>query len=170
MEDGIHTYDIFKEGTSKQKVGTKEFAQAVVARLGKTPHTLKAAHYAEAPRKKHAEAVRATAKVGLDGVDVYVAWPSLDTDKLAAAARKANAAGLDLIMIDNRGVKVWPDGMSETLCTDSYRCRFTSQNGTSPKDVVALLGRVLDQGIDIVKTENLRTYDGKLGYTLAQGQ
>ena len=30
LEDGIHTYDIYKEGVSKQKVGTKEFAQAVV--------------------------------------------------------------------------------------------------------------------------------------------
>src|SRR3979411_1109935 len=35
IEDGIHTYDIYKEGTSRQKVGTKEFAQAVVERLGK---------------------------------------------------------------------------------------------------------------------------------------
>src|SRR5271169_5500398 len=45
IEDGVHTYDIFDESVSKQKVGTKQFAQAVVARLGKTPHTLKAAHY-----------------------------------------------------------------------------------------------------------------------------
>jgi len=29
---------------------------------------------------------------------------------------------------------------------------------------------VLDQGIEIVKTENLRTFDDKPGYTLAQGQ
>src|SRR5579872_3790503 len=28
MEDGVHTYDIYKEGTSKQKVGTKEFGEA----------------------------------------------------------------------------------------------------------------------------------------------
>src|SRR5450432_2327402 len=41
MEDGIHTYDIFKEGTSKEKVGTKEFARAVAARLGQKPNTLK---------------------------------------------------------------------------------------------------------------------------------
>jgi isocitrate dehydrogenase len=27
MEDGVHTYDIFREGISKQKVGTKEFAR-----------------------------------------------------------------------------------------------------------------------------------------------
>jgi isocitrate/isopropylmalate dehydrogenase len=38
------------------------------------------------------------------------------------------------------------------------------------KETVALLSRVLDQGIDIVKTESLRTYVGKPGYTLAQGQ
>src|SRR2546421_3929276 len=31
LEDGVHTYDIYKAGTSKQKVGTKEFAEAVVA-------------------------------------------------------------------------------------------------------------------------------------------
>ena len=34
IEDGTHTYDIYKEGVSKQQVGTKEFAQAVIANLG----------------------------------------------------------------------------------------------------------------------------------------
>jgi isocitrate dehydrogenase len=34
IEDGIHTYDIYDEQASKQKVGTKEFADAVIARLG----------------------------------------------------------------------------------------------------------------------------------------
>ncbi|HYL37908.1 MAG TPA: hypothetical protein VEV17_18475 [Bryobacteraceae bacterium] len=100
---------------------------------------------------------------------MYVAWPSLDTGKLAAA-QKANGDGLELSMIDNRGVKVWPEGLPETLCTDAYRCRFESRNGISGKRTVALLGRVLDQGIEIVKTENLRSFDGKPGYTLAQGQ
>src|SRR5450631_3670421 len=132
LEDGVHTYDIFQEGVSKQKVGTKEFAEAVVARLGKTPHTLKAVHYSDAPAKKeHAgEARQAAAKVAVEGIDVYVAWPSLDTKALAAAVQKAAGDGLDLLMIDNRGVKVWPDGMTETL----------------------------------------RNFDGKPGYTLAQGQ
>src|SRR5499425_2462392 len=40
IEDGVHTYDIHKDGVSKQKVGTKEFAEAVVARLGKLPQKL----------------------------------------------------------------------------------------------------------------------------------
>jgi isocitrate dehydrogenase len=107
--------------------------------------------------------------VAIDGIDVYVAWPSLDTNKLAAAIQKANGDGLELTMIDNRGVKVWPDGLSETLLTDAYRCRFTSSNANS-KQTVALLGRVLDQGVEIVKTETLRTFNGEVGYTLSQGQ
>src|SRR6476661_3633722 len=48
IEDGIHTYDVFKEGVSKQKVGTKEFAEAVVARLGQRPERLKAVTYGHA--------------------------------------------------------------------------------------------------------------------------
>src|SRR4030095_3956027 len=45
IEDGIHTYDIFREGKSKQKAGTKEFTDAVVARIGQRPLTLKEAAY-----------------------------------------------------------------------------------------------------------------------------
>src|ERR671938_228494 len=45
IEDGIHTYDVFDERVSKQKVGTREFAEAVVARLGQTPQLLKARKY-----------------------------------------------------------------------------------------------------------------------------
>src|SRR5258708_2198663 len=33
IEEGIHTYDIFKESVSKHQVGTKKFAEAGVARL-----------------------------------------------------------------------------------------------------------------------------------------
>ncbi|MCV5473764.1 isocitrate/isopropylmalate family dehydrogenase, partial [Escherichia coli] len=30
LEEGIHTYDIYREGTSRQRVGTREFADAVI--------------------------------------------------------------------------------------------------------------------------------------------
>src|SRR3954471_8801091 len=45
IEDGIHTYDIYTERVSTQKAGTKEFAAAVIARLGQQPETLKAVAY-----------------------------------------------------------------------------------------------------------------------------
>jgi hypothetical protein len=33
-----------------------------------------------------------------------------------------------------------------------------------------MLGPALKQGLEIVKTETLRTYKGAVGYTLSQGQ
>ena len=45
VEDGIHTYDIYDEKVSKQKVGTNEFASAVIERLGQTPQILKPRKY-----------------------------------------------------------------------------------------------------------------------------
>src|ERR1019366_6465204 len=49
IEDGIHTYDIFTEGVSAEKVGTKEFAAAVIARVGQKPNRLKTVSYARRP-------------------------------------------------------------------------------------------------------------------------
>src|SRR6516165_8330801 len=49
IEDGTHTYDVFAEGVSTEKVGTKEFACAVVKRLGQKPNRLKPVSYAAKP-------------------------------------------------------------------------------------------------------------------------
>ena len=117
-----------------------------------------------------AKACKTPARVAVEGIDVYLAWPSLDTERLAAAVQKAAGDGLELLMIENSGVKVWPDGMAGTLCTDAYRCRFSAKGGTTAKQTVALLGRVLDQGVDVVKTQTLRSFDGKPGSMIAQGQ
>ncbi len=170
MEDGIHTYDIFVEGQSTQKVGTIQFADAVVARLGEKPQTLKAVHYAA--RQEHAKSTRAARPAPqkeLVGVDLYIEWASKNATELAAKIGKADGDGLALEMIANRGVKVWPDGSPETFCTDSFRCRFMG-TGVTPQQVVALQGRVIGLGLEIAMTESLRNYDGKAGFTLAQGQ
>ena len=173
IEDGIHTYDIFDEGVSRAKVGTKEFADAVVARLGQHPETLKTVHYAEAPPEQPraaAPSIQRIVETRLDGIDVYVVSPSADPDALAAKIDAASGDGLKLTMISNRGVKVWPEGFAETFCTDSFRCRFTAAGGTTVARTIALLARVDALGIEIAKTEGLRSYDGQPGYSLAQGQ
>ena len=51
LESGYHTYDIYAEGKSKKKVGTKEFAEAVVKHLGKQPKKLKPVAYKSAPKR-----------------------------------------------------------------------------------------------------------------------
>jgi isocitrate dehydrogenase len=90
IEDGVHTYDIFTEGVSKEKVGTKEFAQAVVARLGEKPEKLKAVSYKSAPRQtagKVQASSRPREKKEMVGVDVFVEWTGGSANDLGGHAR-----------------------------------------------------------------------------------
>ena len=93
IEDGVHTYDIFREGVSKQKVGTKEFGDAVVARLGQLPQELKAVHY-KAISSKHESQVKLAPAVNTElvGIDLYIEWPSADRNTLAEALQARAAA------------------------------------------------------------------------------
>jgi isocitrate dehydrogenase len=172
MEDGIHTYDIFKEDTSKQKVGTKEFADAVVARLGQSPQTLKAVKYSANPPQQESKTKMepAAAKEDLVGIDVYVEWPNRTPNDLAEIAGKASGDGLTLELIANRGVKVWPDGSPETFCTDNFRCRYKSAGVATKPQIGLLMTRIMALGLEVGMTVTLRNFDGKPGYTLAQGQ
>jgi isocitrate dehydrogenase len=175
LEDGIHTYDIFKPEVSKEKVGTSEFAKAVVARLGKKPTRLKPVEYANAPARAEESATtaaRPAARRETVGVDVYVAWKSRDTDALAAKLVPLTAPGFRLTMMTCRGVKVWPGGMPETLRVDEARCRFVGEDGAAVTQarIVELLGRLTQAGIDFVQTETLQTFDGEKGFSLGQGE
>jgi isocitrate dehydrogenase len=174
VEDGVHTYDVYTEGVSSQKVGTKEFAAAVVARLGQKPNRLKPVTYARRPPQAAARksAAQAPVTTELKGIDLFVYWPSRNPTELAAAVGPLAADGLALEMIDNRGVKVWPAGLAaaETFCTDSFRCRFLAQGATDMGKMIDLQKRVAGAGIEIAVTQTLRAFDGQAGYTLAQGQ
>ncbi|QDV38157.1 NADP-dependent isocitrate dehydrogenase [Tautonia plasticadhaerens] len=181
LEDGIHTYDIFDEKVSKQKVGTREFAQAVIARLGQKPEQLKAVSYSgdvpEAGRATAKGAGAATAarksKKELVGVDVFFDWSSGSPDDLGSALAPLAGPDLTLKMISNRGLKVWPDGLPETFCSDHWRCRFQDAEGGAPithRQVVDLLGRIEAAGLDFIKTEHLCNFDGEPGFSLDQGQ
>src|SRR5450631_236388 len=77
IEDGVHTYDIYTEGVSAAKVGTKEFAAAVIERIGQKPNILKPVTYAHRPPAvaAAAQAERAAVAMELKGIDVFVYWP-----------------------------------------------------------------------------------------------
>jgi isocitrate dehydrogenase len=175
IEDGIQTYDIFVEGVSKQKVGTREFAEAVIARIGKQPQQLKAVSYSGAPvhiTSEHASITTRPEEKVLVGVDVFLDWANGSPDQLGEALCQVHNEGLKLDLITNRGAKVWPHGMPETFCTDHWRCRYTSPTQgqrISHDQITALLSRIAAAGFDFIKTENLYTFDGKIGYSLAQG-
>ncbi len=172
IEDGIHTYDIFEASVSKQKVGTREFAQAVVARMGKKPEKLAAVSYASAQsRRKDWTPMPRKINIQMIGVDLYVGSKGIAPQAFGDAVKEIGYEGLTLKMIDNRGVIVYPGGMSETFLTDSYRCRFEAAGATvSHAQVAGIYQKMTAAGYDVVKTESLRTFDGKPGFTLAQGQ
>jgi isocitrate dehydrogenase len=174
IEDGIHTYDIYTDGVSAEKVGTREFACAVIARMGQKPNRLKPVRYAKRPEGTGSMSAAAgpaqSSSMELKGIDVFVYWPSRNPDQLAGAVSQLAGEGLRLQMIDNRGVKVWPAGMAATFCTDSFRCRFMSDTPTHMGRLLEVVKRISDAGIDIALTQSLRTFNGQDGFTLAQGQ
>lgn len=173
IEDGIHTYDIYQEGISKQKVGTKEFAQAVIDNLGKTPSTLKPVEYASSSGMNLPKYIRKSpAKKDLVGVDIFVHWNGTNPNEIAEMLTRANTSQYGLTMITNRGIKVWPDGFEETFCTDHWRCRYkpTQKETITKEDILSIMSKLNELGIDVVKTENLYHFDGVPAYSLGQGQ
>lgn len=183
IEDGVHTYDIAREGATKETVGTKEFGEAVAKRLGQKPETLKAARYNTVENVGETEAkplytFPERQKKDLMGVDVFLDWWKGKffgtADELGKSLEeKVNGDGVKLIMISNRGTKVYPNGLPDTFCVDHWRCRFKSETEGEPithRQVISLLQRVNDAGFDFIKTEHLYNFDGKPGYSLGQGQ
>ncbi len=174
LEDGVHTGDIFEAGLSKQLVGTRAFADAVIQRLGRAPRHLPVAAFGAAKPLKVELAPASAPLIGLDGVDVFLHWDEAARRPAALGERLAPLAGpeFQLQMLTNRGVQVWPKGFPETFCTDHWRARFVAAPGVSPDNaaILALLGRVHAAGLKFIKTEHLYRFDGKPGYSLGQGQ
>lgn len=173
IEDGIHTGDIYTEGTSKQLVNTKEFTQAVIARLGMQPKLLKGVEYRKDAVLVLPEYIKKPQKKkDLKGVDLFVHWNGTDANELAALLSPLDTDHILLSMITNRGLKVWPNGFPETFCTDHWRCRFKPKEGFSMRksDIIALLSKSDEHRIDTIKTENLYSFDGVEAYSLGQGQ
>lgn len=173
IEDGVHTEDIYREGVSRQQVGTLEFAEAIIQRLGEVPQRLKPVGYEASPsmalwskNPRHQKAEKR-----LVGVDVFLDWELGTPNDLARALSSLELTTLPLRVITNRGVKVWPAGLSETFCTDHWRCRFLGDQdeGVQPSQVIALLQRILAEGLDPIKTENLYLFDGEPGFSAVHG-
>lgn len=172
LEQGIHTGDIYKEGVSAKRVNTQEFAQAVINNLGKEPSSLQKVVYENVQPIVIPKAQTIESKKELLGVDVFVDNKSTDANYVASTLQAMETEGLKLLMITNRGVKVWPNGFDETFCTNHWRCRFMPENKglVSKKEIVQLLANAIDKDVDVIKTENLYAFDGKISFSLGQGQ
>ena len=173
IEDGIHTTDIYDAAVSKAVVGTVEFADALIDRIGRQPVQFKAVDYSKSVADFNIKITPTKPAIKeLVGVDVFLHYKDRNADDLAKLLTDLNSSGLKLTMITNRGTKVWPEGFPETFCTDHWRCRFKNdmRNGVSYQAVIDLLQRIQHRKLDVIKTENLFLMDGVQAFTAGQGQ
>lgn len=167
IEEGIHTFDIFKAGVSRECVGTKAFAQSVISNLGRSPQHLSTVHFTGTQKINLPEYIRKNKKhKKLVGMDLFVHWSGKDAEQLATQIKDIEKNNLRLTMITNRGIKVWPDGFSETFCTDHWRCRFLSTDHVelNKNEIIEIMQKSSEKKIDFIKSENLYEFDGVPGF------
>ncbi len=174
IEDGQHTGDIFNE-MSKVKLGTKEFADAVIARLGQEPQKYRVVKYAASKGSPASHAVMedANEKRVMVGLDLFVHWRGADINDLGTRIEALSTDKLALTLLSCKGLKVWPNIVTEMDFTDRFRARFMPKEkggAVNHADVADLLSRAAAMGIDFLKVETLFTFDGKAGFSASQGE
>jgi isocitrate dehydrogenase len=174
LESGIHTSDFFRNGISQRQVGTAAFTDAIIERLGERPRRLESVHYRAGGITVAAREIPRVDKQ-LVGIDVFLDWneEGRDPNRLGARVEAAAPAPWALKMLTNRGVKVYPEGIAETYCTDHWRARCRPRSSGAAvtfDDVLALLRALNEQGLQVIKTEHLYTMNGQPTYSLGQGE
>ena len=161
-------------------VTTVAFADAVIDRLGETPVKLQPSCYPRTPIQVPPLELPEPVQKSLVGVDVFIDWSENDRNPDVLGRQLEAIAGTDLKlkMITNRGVKVYPNGLPETFCTDHWRCRFVAKDygqtdataHVAYRQIVELLERLMQSGLNFIKTENLYEIEGRRAYSLGQGE
>lgn len=181
LEDGYHTADVYQDHITKEIVSTSEFADRVIENLGCKPAKLPVSKLSTGKGEiVIPEYVRKEEKQELVGVDVFINWKGDNPKVIGDALASIDSFKMKLKMITNRGVKVYPNGLPETYCTDHWRCRFVDAESKTEgtivynpiefENVIALLSKLNNEGFEIIKTENLYEFDGRRAFSLGQGE
>lgn len=178
LSQGAHTGDFGDK--SKPNLNTTDFANTIIANLGKEPENNKARETNSTstfhlPTRPLNQKVMVTPRQAgimetVVGLDLFVESDKT-ADLIAPIVQKHLKDGLKLIMISNRGTQVWPTGSVFTECVDQYRIRVEAINGyqTNITEIYELTGKIT-QDIFVTSVEVLRKFGEKAGYSLAQGQ
>ncbi|MFI4984275.1 MAG: NADP-dependent isocitrate dehydrogenase [Rickettsiales bacterium] len=171
IEDGIHTADIYKEGKSKKKVSTSEFADAVIANLGEKPVKMAVAQARPSKRIENLSRPAKPVDQQLIGVDVYIDAHKASVEEIVAKIEHLDK-DLKLHTVSQKGLKIWPDSEAEGVVTDLLQCRFIGFEDAkvSQRQVVDLLDKVEKTGLQMTTVQNLYTYDKVIGFTMSQGE
>ncbi len=171
LEAGIVTGDV---DTDRQKVSTSQFTDSVIEHFGKMPSQFSAriSRPVSLPVfDKVNKGAQPTSRRTV-GVDVFIeSIEGVETigKRLEGLAKETT---LQLKMISNRGVKVYPGSAGFADCVDHWRCRFMLDSTTdelSDAVIISLLTRV-GAHFRWMHLEKLAEFDGKPGFSKAQGE
>ncbi len=173
LEDGFLTRDIYGGKQGQTLCDSRSFADAVIDRIGQKPQRLAEASGITLPAARPANNQSQTKpEKSLMGVDLFLDYDESGRhpDQLARQLNQAICQGWSLTMITNRGVKVYPDGNPATFKTDHWRCRFFYEGQADQLSIANLMIELGKAGFDIIKTENLYSFDGEPGFSRGQGE
>ena len=170
LEEGRNlTGDIAPKGTG---VGTTAYTDQVIANLGRSSGYASRAYkpltLPEWPKGvwHHAPKERL-----VTGVDVFIETGTEPNALAASLQTAAEGTGLALKMIENRGVQVWPALSGQPFLVDLFRCRFMLDAPRENADpALAQLLAAIGQRHHWMHVEKLQRFDGRDGYTKAQGE
>lgn len=177
IENGYHTGDVYQEGVSKEKLGTKEFTDAVIKHIGQKPQKFTPADYTSkadnSPMKLDVTPITATSKK-LVGCDFFIEWKGTAGELGKLIEEKAAAAdNLKFSLISYKGMKIYPDMSSDEQYSDFWRIRYRSDNDeqdVARGSVIKIMEMLDTAGVEVSSAIYLFYYDGKRAYSLAQGE
>jgi isocitrate dehydrogenase len=174
LESGVHTGDFGNKEIPS--CNTTEFANAIIANLGKLPAHNPKPILANTPNttavvRPLANPMIQSKEVGNEiicGVDFFV---ESEEQPLAVAEKSklSETELIKLIVISNRGTAVWPTGSIFTNIVNQYRVRFESDTPLSQQHIIEMYASMSKQ-FKVCSLEILNMWNGVKAYSLAQGQ
>lgn len=193
IEDGIHTADIYQSDISKKKVGTRDFTEAVIDNLAKTPKILPIADFGEdsinsdleTTQKDSVQIVNQSTKkmIGFDLFIDYKEGFQLLLDQL----KSLESDKFEVKNISCKGLLLWPlidQHMMPKVSSGLIVLRVIVKGATGKasnmiiddkkiithQDIIEILQYFNDNNLDFVKYEGLYQFNGKAGYSAIQGE
>ncbi len=181
LESGVHTGDVRGE---KEPVGTAEFARAIADNLGKVPSERYARPVPsqdkpsfappERPRVNRLMRTYETLTSAIVGCDIYIETLLAPHDLAQRLEMICANTPFKLTMMSSRGTQVWPTGSVYTEVVDYYRARFElrdkSMTGRIGQQTPIFLFEKIGEKFDVASFQMLKEFEGKRGFSLAQGQ
>lgn len=188
IEDGLHTPDVYMEGVSNKKLGTKEFTKEVIMRLGEKPNRLPIANFYSLTKRSEVEQKKLSeiSSKSLIGFDLFIDWQD-EFDSLLELLKTIESEHLEVKMISARGLLLWPHidlHQMPNYSKGQTVLRFIGKGITGKssneiidetksikhQDIIAMLEIFDEKKVDFVKYEGLYLFNGRPGFTSGQGE